>query len=155
MKIKTPFFAFPRLAALLLGGLCWLTGSASAQVSKSVAQVEALEKQRVEAQLKKDTLALATIFADDLEFVHSTATKENKAAYLVSLATGKWDYRAMEVQESTAREYDKTVVVTGLVKMTTFGGGRLNNFRMRYTDVYVNRKGKWQMVAYESTRIPE
>ena len=27
-------------------------------------------------------------------------------------------------------------------------------FKIRYTDVWVNRGGKWQMVAWHSTRVP-
>jgi hypothetical protein len=29
------------------------------------------------------------------------------------------------------------------------------SFRVRFTDVYVNKGGKWQMVAWQSTRLPD
>jgi hypothetical protein len=29
------------------------------------------------------------------------------------------------------------------------------SFRVRFTDVYVNKGGQWQMVAWQSTRLPE
>jgi len=34
-------------------------------------------------------------------------------------------------------------------------GGRPNSFGVRFTDVYANRGGHWQMVTWQSTRLPE
>jgi hypothetical protein len=32
---------------------------------------------------------------------------------------------------------------------------RPNSFSVRFTDVYANKGGQWQMVAWQSTRLPE
>ena len=34
-------------------------------------------------------------------------------------------------------------------------GGNAMNFAVRFTDVYANTGGKWQMVTWQSTRLPE
>jgi hypothetical protein len=33
--------------------------------------------------------------------------------------------------------------------------GRPNSFGVRFTDVYANKGGRWQMVTWQSTRLPE
>jgi hypothetical protein len=33
--------------------------------------------------------------------------------------------------------------------------GRPNSFSVRFTDVYANKGGQWQMVTWQSTRLPE
>jgi ketosteroid isomerase-like protein len=46
-------------------------------------------------------------------------------------------------------------VVTGIARVQVLSGGQPVTFRMRYTDVYVKRGNRWQMVAWQATRMPQ
>jgi hypothetical protein len=46
-------------------------------------------------------------------------------------------------------------VLTGIARISVQSGGNALNFGVRFTDVYVRRNGNWQMVAWQSTRLPE
>ena len=47
------------------------------------------------------------------------------------------------------------VVLTGVARIRVTSGGKPNAFSVRFTDVYANRGGKWQMVTWQSTRLAE
>jgi hypothetical protein len=48
-----------------------------------------------------------------------------------------------------------TVVLTGAARIRVTANGNPISFGVRFTDVYVNKDGQWQMVAWQSTRLPE
>ena len=110
-----------------------------------------VEKQRFEAQVKKDFTALETLLADDLVYVHSNGNVDNKASYIQSIKDGKSQYDEIKSEEMKVRVYGKTAIINGIctVKMPTNP-----NLRLRYTDVYVKQKGQWQLVAWQSFKMP-
>ena len=109
------------------------------------------EKQRFEAQVKKDIVALETLLSDDLVYNHSNGNSDGKVSYIQSIKEGKSQYDEIKSEEMKVRIYGKTAVINGVcaIKMPTNP-----NLRLRYTDVYVKRKGQWQLVAWQSFRMP-
>ena len=47
------------------------------------------------------------------------------------------------------------VVLTGIARISVLSNGKPNSFGVRFTDVYANDGGKWQMVSWQSTKLPE
>ena len=47
-----------------------------------------------------------------------------------------------------------TAIVNGEAKLSVTTDGKTNSFSLRYTDVWVMRDNKWQMVSWQSTRLP-
>jgi hypothetical protein len=45
-------------------------------------------------------------------------------------------------------------VITGMARTIALVAGRESSTVLRYTDLWVERNGRWQMVAWQSTRIP-
>jgi hypothetical protein len=45
--------------------------------------------------------------------------------------------------------------LTGAARIRVTANGNPISFGVRFTDVYVNKDGQWQMVAWQSTRLPE
>jgi ketosteroid isomerase-like protein len=71
-------------------------------------------------------------------------------------APGKTYYEAFEVDDLAVRIYGQTVVVTG--RSTPRGRtakGEPIRGRYRFLRVWVKRGGRWQVVAFEGTRIAE
>ena len=60
---------------------------------------------------------------------------------------------AYDVDEMNVLLYDKTAVVTGRVTTKRMVKGTEAVSRSRFTDVFVWRQGRWQLVAGHSSRI--
>jgi hypothetical protein len=58
-----------------------------------------------------------------------------------------------DVDDMNVRLYDKTAVVTGRVTTKRLIKGQAITSQSRFTDVFVWRDGRWQLVAGHSSRI--
>jgi len=54
-----------------------------------------------------------------------------------------------------AQDFGDTVVLTGSARISVNSGGNAMSFGVRFTDVWVDKGGKWQMAAWQSTRTPD
>ena len=90
----------------------------------SIAAIEAADARRVQATLAKDAATLREIFADDLLYVHSSATAEDKATYIERATTGFYDYREMTLLRRSFRDYGDVVVADGDVRIHVVHRGR-------------------------------
>ncbi len=114
-------------------------------------EIVALEDRRVEAMIKGDVQALEKILADDLIYTHTTARIDTKASFIEAISSGRSKYRSVERKDVEVRQFGDSAVVTGHAK---FHVGD-NKFAARFIDVYAKRDGAWQMVAWQSTRLPD
>ncbi|GAB2698730.1 hypothetical protein GCM10011495_32780 [Hymenobacter frigidus] len=146
------------LALLLVLGMA----SANAlhpMISNADAQkeVEALERQRFEAQVKKDYAFLEKVFADDLVYTHSNGKQNGKADYIQSIRDGKSQYDKIEIEALNVRAYadGKTAVVNGtiLITLPNKPDGTANLAHLKYVVVQVkDRKKGWQVVLWQSQK---
>jgi hypothetical protein len=60
---------------------------------------------------------------------------------------------AYDVDDMSVRLYDKTAVVTGRVTTKRLIKGETSISQSRFTDVFVWRENRWQLVAGHSSRI--
>jgi hypothetical protein len=104
--------------------------------------------------LKADAAALEKLLGDELSYTHSNASVQNKAAFISDIKTGKIKYLSVEPTDQKARVFGTTAVVTGGASVHVIQNGNDLTFKIRYTDTHVNRNGSWQMVAWQSTRLP-
>lgn len=149
------------LTLTLCAGLIASTATAAqkpasyADAAKAADAVKELDAKRFAAQVKNDVDTLATLLADDLVYTHSSSVVDGKTTYIDSLRTGKTKYESIEPSDVKVRVYGNTVIVNGMAKLAVTSGGATNRFSLRYTDVWVMRDNKWQMVAWQATRLPE
>jgi hypothetical protein len=135
--------------------------SAGASTSVAVAMsaderaVSDAEKQRFDAQVKKDYAVLDRVLANDMVYTHSSGNTDGKQSYIQSIRDGKSKYDAIDVQEQKVRVYGNTAVINGVCAIKAINNGETINTRLRYTDVYVKNGGQWQMVAWQSLRLQQ
>ncbi|MEZ0607001.1 nuclear transport factor 2 family protein [Fibrella sp. WM1] len=117
-------------------------------------QLRTLDQQRFRAQINKDSLTLSALLADSLLYTHSNGIAETKPQYIRGILSGKWDYRATEVESATVRLFGPTAILTGRVRMTVIIDGKPTPLYMAYTDVW-HRTGKkrWQLVSWAASRL--
>jgi hypothetical protein len=128
--------------------------SAQAGAAEEQAVLKA-ENARFDAMKKADAAALEKLLADELSYTHSNAQVQGKAAFIDDIKTGKIKYLTIDPSEQKARIFGTTAVVTGGAAVHVVQNGNDLTFKIRYTDTHVRRDGAWQMVAWQSTRLPQ
>ena len=118
-------------------------------------EILALETARIKAMCDLDIDRLEEILSDDLVYTHSTARQETKAEFIAALSSGRTKYQSINREDVKVQEYGETAVVTGHAKFHVNANGNDVRFQVKFTDVYVKREEKWQMVAWQSTKIPD
>jgi ketosteroid isomerase-like protein len=117
-------------------------------------EVEALEKARFKAQIAMDLPTLRPMLADDLYYCHSSGVCQNKAEFIGFVTSGTNKYVAMDVISMKPRLVGSAVVVNGKLDIRVISDGKEQHFQGIYTDVYAKRDGRWQLVTWQSTRLP-
>jgi ketosteroid isomerase-like protein len=114
-----------------------------------------LDKKRMTAMAPKDIKTLNELIADDLVYTHSSARLDTKQSLIGNMESGSTVYTSVVPSDVKAQDLGDTVVLTGSCKISVNTGGRPNSFGVRFTDVYANKGGRWQMVTWQSTRLPD
>lgn len=115
----------------------------------------ALDKKRMDAMGAKDIATLNAVIADDLIYTHSSARMDTKATLIGAMESGSTVYTSVVPSDVVAQDLGDAVVLTGVAAISVMSGGKPNSFRVRFTDVYANRGGTWQMVTWQSTRLAD
>lgn len=113
-----------------------------------------LDRKRMEAMGRKDIAALNAMLADDLIYCHSNARLDTKQSLIGAMQSGATVYTSVEPSDVKAQDLGDTVVLTGIAQIKVVSNGTPNAFGVRFTDVYARRGGSWQMVTWQSTRLP-
>ena len=140
-------------ASLLLSAS--LAGCAPPAVSErgqadAEATIAGLERERFAAVVARDTARLRQYLADDVTYTHSSGATETRDEFLSHLSWGRSDYRSIEPTELRVRVVGETAVIEGRARLVV-GEDR---FMLRFIDVWARRNGRWQMIAWQSTRLP-
>ena len=114
-----------------------------------------LDRKRMTAMAQKDIATLNEVIADDLVYTHSSARLDTKQSLIGNMESGSTVYTSVVPSDVKAQDLGDTVVLTGSCKIGVNAGGRPNSFGVRFTDVYAKRGGRWQMVTWQSTRLPD
>lgn len=136
-------------------GASTVTVPAPSSISPEQAEREvlALEHARNEAIRSGDREALSRIYADDFVGVTTTGSIVDKEATLHVLASV--DQRlSSTVEDLRVRFFCDTALVTGRMTLTDRAPeGRDSSGTIWYTHVYVQQKGRWVLVAGQSSNV--
>jgi ketosteroid isomerase-like protein len=113
-----------------------------------------LDRKRMDAMGQKDLATLHALISEDLVYTHSSARLDTKKSLIGAMESGATVYTAVAPSDVKAQDLGDTVVLTGSAKIGVMSQGRPNSFAVRFTDVWSNKGGRWQMVAWQSTRLP-
>jgi ketosteroid isomerase-like protein len=114
-----------------------------------------LDRKRMQAMADKDIATLEAVIADDLIYTHSSARLDTKASLIGNMKSGSTVYSSVVPSDVKAQDLGDAVVLTGIAQIKVNSGGKPMAFGVRFTDVYAKRDGKWQMVVWQSTKLPE
>ena len=114
-----------------------------------------LDKKRMTAMGQSDAATLNMLLSDDLVYTHSSARQDTKQSLIAAMESGKTVYTSVVPSEVKAQDCGDAVVLTGVARISVNSNGKPNSFGVRFTDVYANKGGRWQMVTWQSTRLPD
>ena len=117
--------------------------------------IRELETRRFQAMIEADTAALDTILAEDLTYTHTSGWVDTKEQFIGWLESGELNYESISTDSVRVRVYAAAAVVTGQAAVKIKVNGQAKNLQIRFIDVYVKRDDHWQMVAWQSTRLPQ
>ena len=113
-----------------------------------------LDKKRMQAMAAKDIATLNEVLGDDLIYTHSSARLDTKQSLIGAMQSGATVYTSVVPSDVQAQDLGDAIVLTGVAQINVTSGGKPNAFGVRFTDVYAKRNGRWQMVTWQSTRLP-
>ena len=154
MKMRILFF----LVSMVPGSLIAFAQSPEDTIRAVMQAIKIIHQQenlRFQAMEENNLPLLDTLLSDDLTYTHTDGKTKTKGEFLERLRSGELRYKSIEVVQMKTRVYGNTAVVTGWARVQVKVKGQDTAFQIRFIEVYVLKDGRWQMVAWQSTRLPQ
>ena len=116
--------------------------------------IKALTEQLTQASLKGDAATFDKLLADDYIVIGITGSL-TKADVVQSFKSGKLKYDAINVSDMKVRVYGDTALVNATLNIKGHLGATDISGQFRTVRVWVKRKGQWQSVSHQYTRIAQ
>ena len=104
--------------------------------------------------VQADTSVLASLLAPDLTYTHTDGAQNTGAELLQLLGSGTLRYASIAPEAREVRVVGSSAVVTGRSAMRLEASGQAHAFRIRYLAVYRRGAHGWELIAWQSTRLP-
>src|SRR5690348_3991656 len=117
--------------------------------------VMGIERELLNAVLKGDASANQRYLADTYVFTGPDGTVENKAQAIADLKSGDLKLQSASLDDAKVQVYSDVAVVTYSSNDKGTYKGKDISGKTRWTDVFVNRNGRWQLVASQGTMLPK
>ena len=115
-------------------------------------QILRADTDRFKAMVDGDVAMLERLLAVELSYIHTTGRIEDKHAFLYGIKSGKTKYSSIIPSEREVHMMGTVATVIGVVVIRGEDADG-SDIGIRYTSVHVLRDGRWQMIAWQSTRI--
>lgn len=115
--------------------------------------VRQAERDRREAMLRGDAQALGALLAEDYLGTGARGRVRTKAEVVAQYRSGAVKYESLTDDDVQIRIHGSAAVVTGRTRSKGNEGGKSFSGEHRFTRVWVPRQGRWQLVAWHSSRV--
>jgi len=112
-----------------------------------------LEQRWNMAFYRKDIAFIETILADEFVATYDDGARGDRAKELALAAAFDQQVESAIPDEFTVKVYRDTAVVWFTLHLVGIRQGERAEMALRYTDVWVQRDGRWQCVSSQSTRV--
>ena len=148
-------------AALSLGAALPLyaqgmPGAAPANPARDTSAQQAVrqaERDRRDAMLRGDAQALGGLLAEDYVGTGARGRVRTKAEVVAQYRSGAVKYESINDEDVKTRIYGSAALVTGRTRSKGKEEGKSFGGEHRFTRVWVERQGRWQLVAWHSSRV--
>lgn len=142
-------FTFVLVTLIMLISLGQSGSSQSGEPKTAEQEVRKLERAWLDAYERHDAKAMNAIVADDFVITFPSGAKQTKPQILDSIKSppSPANRQKFYTEDVQARVYGDTAILTGRVVSEFQREGKTVREQMLYTDTYVRRNGRWQVVA--------
>ena len=112
-----------------------------------------MERDAAAALMKRDVAGFGAIFADDATFTGPDGAVQTKAQLLADVKSGALVIQSTVISDFKVHVFGESAVATYATTDKGKYKDRDVSGRYRWTDVFVRRGGKWQIVAGQGTPI--
>lgn len=117
--------------------------------------IKASEDERIAAYISGNVAPLQKIFADELEYVHSSGISDTKAKVIESFTSGDLKISKFDREALNFTQIGSVIVATAIGHVELTMKGKAAKFDLRYSAIYSKRAGIWQIFYYQGTRLPK
>jgi ketosteroid isomerase-like protein len=158
MRIRTTMILFVLL--LIPAARPQAAPAQSPAASDTARELSAMLNQFLQDAAHNNAAGFDAFFADDVIYTHSTGALSTKAEIMKSVSSARPatpSSATFSAEDVTVHEYGDTAVVAfRLVSRTDRGAGSPPTIASyRNTGTFLKRNGRWQVVAWQSTKIPD
>jgi len=114
-----------------------------------------IERELLSAVLKGDPSANERYLATTYIFTGPDGNIENKSQAIADLKSGDLKLQSASLDNAKVKVYGDTAIVTYSSNDKGTYKGKDISGTTRWTDVFVNRNGRWQIVASQGTMLPK
>ncbi len=114
--------------------------------------LEQIEQDLAATWKKGDCAGWGARIAPEWSVIHVDGNVMTRAEALTRCEARDVPIETATIDEVSVRAFGDAAVVTGRTTMTT-GGAQPVTVRLRFTDVFIRRGGRWQAVASQATRL--
>ena len=104
------------------------------------------------ALIKKDSVSLSKLLADDVSYGHSNGWLQTKAQLIRDIMSGVQDYKSIDPSNMNIRIYDNTSVVTMQSKVSLTMQGKPLDLSMNVLFVWIKKNNDWKLAARQSVK---
>lgn len=115
-------------------------------------EIRSLDARRLEAMTRGDVAAMDRILSNDLVYTHASGWRQTKAEFLASIRSGELKYHTFDMHSAHLRTYGGAVIVTGEASAKVNSKGHELDVSLLFLEAYAKQGGRWQLVAWQSTR---
>ena len=106
---------------------------------------------------KGDRKVFDNFFADDVIYTRSTGVTVDKAEIIknIGVRAANEPQATFEADGFTVHAYGDAAVVNFRLVMHNLADGKQQTTYFRNTGTFIKRNAKWQVIAWQATRVPE
>ena len=139
-----------RISLLVLAALAvWALDSAAAQSKPDTAssKIVAFENKWNAAYKRGDVATMESLLADDFIITVEDGSTFSKSGYIAHNGDSTLHVEITEMSGLSVRMHGNAAVVTGAYHEKGISKGKPYEYRDRFTDVWMNKNGRWQVIA--------
>ena len=118
------------------------------------AELRTLNNRVVEMQVRHDVKTADQLLADEYIFVQADGQVTNKSQNMAVIGSPEFICESLTTSDVEVRVYGDTALVMGRASMKATFKQQDVGGEFRYIDVWVKRRGAWQNVMSQATRLP-
>jgi ketosteroid isomerase-like protein len=132
-----------------------LAAAVSGAETKLPADLAAAARAYDEAQVKGDHAALERLLADDYLLVNSQGKLESKVELIADYTAPGFRLDPYIVDHEVRRLWADGAILGGVAAISGIDSGKPYRVRLRFSDIWAKRGGRWQVIYTAASRDPE